>query len=640
MPTAHDHRHGSTHLHRPPDSGQVVLGKTLPDLLYEACERYAETQAFYELRGDGWIPVSLASFREQAEDLALGLRGLPLERGDRVAMFMESDVPFCIVDMACLLGGLIDVPIYLTHAAEALQYVIAHAEARALVVSNLTLLAQIAPVLRDTPTVETVIVGELEPGGRVPVLPEHVRLATLREMQAEGRGVRAADPGRLASLRAQIHPHDVATIIYTSGTTGTPKGVVLTHENISFNALTSFSGLAGYTDGEEVGASFLPLTHIFARTLQYGYLATGSTVYFTRPDRLSKDLQRIRPTFFATVPRVIEKVYGRILERATTLKGAQKQILNWAIALARRYELGREPKGFYKAQLALADRLVYVKWREALGGRIKYIISGGAALSGDLANFFAAAGIPILQGYGLTETSPVITYNRPHLNRAGTVGVPLPGVEVMIADDGEILTRGPHVMQGYFRDEERTREVIDDEGWFHTGDIGEFTDEGFLRITDRKKDMFKLSTGKYVVPQPLENRLVTEPLVEQAVVVGSGYKFCTALIFPEEDALRTFAASRGLDPAMPLEQLVREPVVLARYQELVDKANEGMDHWMQIKRFALVPAHLTVENGMLTPTLKVRRSRVREAFADQIRALYDGEAPEPRTAEPLAAGAS
>lgn len=624
----------------PPDSGRAVLGKTLPDLLYEACDRYSNPQALNQLRGDGWIPMSLDDFRAQSEDVALGLRGLNLGRGDRVALFMESDVPFCIVDMACLIGGLIDVPIYLTHASEALHYVIDHAEAKALVVSNLALLAQIAPVLRDTPSIETVVVGELEPGGMVPMLPERIQLATLKEIRAEGRAARASDPERLGALRAQIQPQDVATIIYTSGTTGKPKGVVLSHENISFNALTAFSGLQDYRSGEEVGASFLPLTHIFARALHYGYLATGSTVYFTRPDRLSKDLQRIRPTFFATVPRVLEKVYGRILERATTMKGAQKRILNWAIDLARKYDLGEEPGGIYKLQLNLADKLVYAKWRDALGGRVKYIISGGAALSGDLANLFAAAGIYILQGYGLTETSPVITYNRPDYNRAGTVGVPLPDVEVKIADDGEILTRGPHVMQGYFRNEEKTEEVIDDNGWFHTGDIGEFTEEGYLRITDRKKDMFKLSTGKYVVPQPLENRLVTEPLVGQAVVVGSGYKFCTALIFPEEDTLRTFASSHGIDAALPLEQLVKEPVVLARYQELVDQANTGMDHWTTIKRFTLVPDQLTIENGMLTPTLKVKRSRVREAYADQIQALYEGETSESEEPEPIPAVAS
>ena len=365
------------------------------------------------------------------------------------------------------------------------------------------------------------------------------------------------------------------------------------------------------------------MTHIFARTLHYGYVYYRTSVYFTTPDQLGEDLKKVRPTVFATVPRVLEKVYSRIREKAATLTGLKKQLLQWSLDLAGRYELGREPEGLYAFWLKLADLVVFRQWREALGGRVKYVICGGAALNADLANIFAAAGVNILQGYGLTETSPVITFNRPHQNRAGTVGTPLPGVEVRLADDGEILTRGPHVMQGYYKEEEKTAEAIDADGWFHTGDIGEFTDTGFLRITDRKKDLFKLSTGKYVMPQPLENELTAEPLVEQAVVVGAGHKFCAALIFPDQDTLRVFARSRGIGASNSAEKLIEHPVVRRRYQELVDEANRGMDHWSTIKRFALVPAHLTIDNGLLTPTLKVKRRQVHEQFADEIKALYD-----------------
>jgi long-chain acyl-CoA synthetase len=271
----------------------------------------------------------------------------------------------------------------------------------------------------------------------------------------------------------------------------------------------------------------------------------------------------------------------------------------------------------------VADALVFSKWRGALGGQLRYVIVGGAALSADLANIFAAAGITALQGYGLTETSPVIAFNRPERNRAGTVGEPMPGVEVMIADDGEILTRGPHVMQGYFKAPDKTDDVINEDGWFHTGDIGEFTEDGFLRITDRKKDLFKLSTGKYVMPQPIENKLGAEPIVEQAVVVGSDRKFCAALIFPAEEALRTRAEAQGIDVDRPLADLLRDPGVRTMYQELVDKANEGMDHWSTVKRFALVPHALTIESGLLTPTMKVKRPQVRGTFQKEIDALYD-----------------
>jgi long-chain acyl-CoA synthetase len=608
----------------PSDTGIPVRGKTLVDVLYEARARYDNPHFLNQPVGPGeWRSLSLHDFADQAEALALGLQALGLVRGDRVALFMESDTWFCLADMACLLAGLVDVPIYLTHAPESIHYVIAHAGARAVVVSNRELLERVAPLLGNLPDVQFVVVAEavgLE-AKQVEGRPLHLFDALIEE----GRRLRAAAPETIAHLRAQLRPGDLATIIYTSGTTGQPKGVMLSHENISFNALTSFSGIKHYRPGPdgEVALSFLPLTHIFARTLFYGYLYHATSVYFTTPDALREALLQVRPTTFATVPRVIEKIYSALVERAATMAGLKGRIFRWALALAQRYELGREPRGLYRLQLAIADRLVYRKWRAAFGGRIGFLIAGGAALAAELANVFAAAGIPILQGYGLTESSPVITYNRPELNRAGTVGVPIPGVEVKIAEDGEILTRGPHVMLGYYKDPERTSEVIDEAGWLHTGDIGYFTDEGFLVITDRKKDLFKLSTGKYVMPQPLEQRLSADPLVAQALVVGPGYKFTAALIFPEEEALCKLAKKLGLDVNQPLEVLVREPKIVAAYQQIVDRANAGMDPWEKIKRFLLVPEHLSIEAGTLTPTLKVRRSVLYKKYEAQIRALYE-----------------
>ncbi|SHK78677.1 AMP-dependent synthetase/ligase [Rhodothermus profundi] len=616
----------------PPATGIPVRGKTLPDVLYEALARYKNPAFLNQPVGPGrWEPISLHDFAEQAEALALGLHAVGLERGAHVAFYMESDAHFCLADMACLIGGLVDVPIYLTHAPEAIHYVIEHAEARALVVSNQELLGRMIPLLHDLPGVQAVVVADASGVKRDRVVGRP--LYTFTQLIAEGRRRRAADPEAIARLRAQIQPGDLATIIYTSGTTGRPKGVMLSHENISFNALTAFSGIKNYRSGPdgEVALSFLPLTHVFARTLFYGYLYHATSVYFTTPDALREALQQVRPTAFATVPRALEKIYGALVERAATMPGMKGQIFRWALELARRYELGRKPRGLYRLQLAVADRLVYRKWREAMGGRIAFIIAGGAALSAELANIFGAAQIPILQGYGLTETSPVITYNRLELNRAGTVGVPIPGVEVKIAEDGEILTRGPHVMQGYYKDPERTREVIDEEGWFHTGDIGYFTEEGFLVITDRKKDLFKLSTGKYVMPQPLEQRLTADPLIDQALVVGPGYKFTAALIFPDEDALRRLAARLGLNANQPLETLVREPKILEAYQQIVDHANEGMDPWATIKRFLLVPEQLSIAGGTLTPTLKVRRSVLYKRYEAQIRALYEGTTTETET---------
>jgi len=310
----------------------------------------------------------------------------------------------------------------------------------------------------------------------------------------------------------------------------------------------------------------------------------------------------------------------------------QKAIGTWALGVARQYKLDEQSSLPFTLKRSLADALVFSKWREALGGRIKYIVVGGAALQPDLANTLAAAKIETLQGYGLTETSPVIAFTRPRRNKPGTVGDPLPGVEVRIADDGEILTRGPHVMQGYYKAPDKTASVMTD-GWFHTGDIGEF-DGNFLTITDRKKDLFKLSTGKYVMPQPIENELGSQPLVDKAIVIGNGRKFCAALIFPTEDQVRAQARQLGLDDAQSFADLLSEPAIIDLFQELVQQANEGMDHWSTVKRFALIPDELTVESELLTPTLKVKRPNVRKTYADEIEALYeDADAPERTTAK-------
>lgn len=609
----------------PPGSGTAIRGKTLPELLYEATEQYTNEQAFNQPTEDGWTPTSLADFRNQSEEVALGLLNLGLERGDHVAFFMESDVYFCVSDMGCLLSGLVDVPIYLSHAPEQVRYVIDHSESKALIIQNLERLEHIAPLLSDLPDIRFVIVAETPSGAEMPELSEGVQLTTLDDVRKRGRTATSDQTGDIAALRSQIDPDDLATIIYTSGTTGQPKGVMLSHENISFNALTAFSGLKDYRPGPdgEVALSFLPLTHVFARALHYGFVSRGTSVYFTHPDDLVQALPKVRPTVFASVPRLLEKVYAGIQEKIMQMTGFRRSIGTWSLGIARQYEIGQEPSVLYDLKRSVADALVFGKWRDALGGRLRYVIVGGAALSAELANVFGAAGITALQGYGLTETSPVISFNRPERNRAGTVGEPLPGVEVKIADDGEILTRGPHVMQGYFKAPDKTDKVIEDDGWLHTGDIGEFTEEGFLRITDRKKDLFKLSTGKYVMPQPIENKLGAEPVIEQAVVIGEDHKFCAALIFPTESALRSRVKAMGLDADQPLAELLKEPDVIDLYQKLVDKANDGMDHWSTVKRFALIPKELSVESGLLTPTMKVKRPSVRTMFADEIQALYD-----------------
>ncbi len=632
----------------PTGTGVAALGRTLPDLLYASVAEWGNAVALTDRRSGDWASIGLADFARQSELMALGLVDIGVKRGERVALFMDSDVGFCMADMACLLAGCVDVPIYLTQTDESISYVMGHSGARVLVVSTVAYLRKLGPILGAEPLRTTLRAIILADGGDDADAMASVRaelnhpaaLLTFDDLVARGRlvletktsadGADGADADSVSlgeqvkSLLSDIQPKDLATIIYTSGTTGVPKGVMLSHENISFNAVTSFSGMTGYRRGPggEVGLSFLPLTHVFARALYYGFLESGTSISFSTPDTIGDDLRELNPTVFAGVPRVVEKVYARFLERAAVLPKPKRKLFEWALGLARQYRIGEQPTGMYAVKLRLADRLVFSKWREGLGNNVAYIICGGAALSGELANIFAAAGIQILQGYGLTETSPVIAFNRPNLNRAGTVGVPIPEVEVAIAEDGEILTRGPHVMLGYYDAAEKTAEVIDADGWFHTGDIGEFDGDGFLRITDRKKDLFKLSTGKYVMPQPLEHKLAAEALIDQAVVIGVGRKYCTGLIFPSESALRTLAGTYGLPTDNSVDWYFGQPRIRGRFQELVDKSNAGMDHWSTIKRFKLIAQPLTIEGGLLTPTMKVKRSRLAEVFAEEIEGLY------------------
>ena len=607
----------------PENSIEPVLGKTLPQLLYKACDAYDNPRALNQPEGEGWTPMSLDDFRKRSERTALGLLDLGLNRGEKVAFLLHSDVNFCVSDMGCLLAGLIDVPVYLSTSPEQMQYVIDHAEARALVVAGEDELRVAENILPDLPEVHTLIMCEASDGLPQADLPERVTFLSLDQVQERGEASTSDVDTAISDLRDQIQPDDLATLIYTSGTTGKPKGVMLSHENISFNAETSIGELDSFEPGPdgEVAISFLPLTHVFARSLQYAFMSRAISVYFCHPDNLVAALPKVQPTVFASVPRVLEKVYAGIQRKIMDMEGLQKSIGTWALGVARQYKMDEQASLPFKLKRSVADSLVFSKWRQALGGHVKYIVVGGAALQPDLTNTLAAAGIDTLQGYGLTETSPVIAFTRPDRNKPGTVGDPLPGVEVRIADDGEILTRGPHVMKGYYKAADKTSRVMT-EDWFHTGDIGEF-DGNFLKITDRKKDLFKLSTGKYVMPQPIENELGSQPLVDKAIVIGNSQKFCAALIFPTEDQVRAQARELGIDDRRSLPDLLDDPEIVAVFQDLVDKANEGMDHWSTVKRFALIPDELTVESGLLTPTLKVKRPMIREAYGDEIAALYE-----------------
>ena len=607
------------------DEGRPILGHTLVDILYKTVADVTNPRMFNQKHEGEWRSLSLSHFKTCIEELAVGMVSIGLEQGDRVALYMESDTNFCIADMGCLLAGLVDVPIYLKQSPGTNEFILQHSGARALFVSSLSRLQDIDELLAEAPDIRTVIVAEPEADQKLTPLPEGVQWISMDRLRRTGRQIIEEESGKINSLRDRINAQDIATIVYTSGTTGEPKGAMLTHENLSFNALTAFAELERARGGpqEDVAISFLPLTHIFARTLHYATLAYGISIYFTTPESLGEDLKEVRPTIFASVPRLLEKVYGRILEKVTQMSGIQKKLANWSLVVAQKYTVGQKQGILQGTQHRLANTLVFRKWRAALGGRVKIIIAGGAAVSSELVNVFGAAGISILQGYGLTETSPVISFNRPNRNRPGTVGEMLPGVEVKIAKDGEILTRGPHIMKGYYKNPAKTKEVLIEGGWFCTGDIGELSDDGYLRITDRKKDLFKLSTGKYVMPQPLENRLTSHPLIEQAVVVGPGRKYCCVLLFIDKGTLRIFGSSIGLNKDIPLGRLIEHPKILDKYQTLVDVANEGMDHWSTIKHFALMLDQLTIENGLLTPTMKIKRKKICDKYKPQIDVMYE-----------------
>ena len=679
-------------------SNTPILGYTLPSLLYRGCDRYPNSHAFNQWQTNTWHSHSNQELRTAVEELALGLLTEELNRGDKIALLMHSDVNFCLADFGSLLAGLINVPIDLTQTLENISFILRHCEAKVLIVSDLDLLAQIIPYLGNTPHLQTVIVVNLPPDweakrtqlltcgidefgvdGRhkpwtrlhqlkeknqnfasssvnfkqpttnyelrtknsspaclcipmllcqarpelsCPELPQCIQLFSLDEVRAKGKELLSEE--RIQELRWQISPQDLATIVYIAGDTGQPKGVMLSHENITADILTTFQSISNLKSGAtETVLSFLPLTHIFARALIYGHISYGHSIYFSTPNRAVRDFKTVRPTLVATVPRLLEKIYQKILDRGSKLPGIKQTIFNWGLKLAQNYQLGQSIKLSSALQLKLADLLVFAQWRKPFGGRLKYFICGGAALKGELANILSAAGMKVLQGYGLTETSSVVCCNRNGFNRAGTVGLPIAGVKIAIAPDGEILVKAPYVMQGYYKNPTATKAVLDEDGWLHTGDLGNLDSEGFLTITGSKKDLFKLSTGKYVTPQPLEERVKQSSLVRQAVVVGMQKKFCGMSIVPDLERLQERA--KALNLALPLKELLQQPEIIALYQTIIDEANEVLPIWSKVKGFRLIDPNSAVARELLQSKGKINRSQVHEILATEIEALYGEE---------------
>ena len=603
----------------PPGPGRLELGRTIPSLLDEAVRERPNERAFNQRDGKGgWRTWSVAEFAKQSEELALGLRGAGLEAGAHVALFTESDMSFVLGDMGCLIGGLVDVPIYLTHTPAAIQHIMEESGTQAVLVTNRELLERMERLAANIPAIKLLAVFDehalegFEPG------PEWSgrRVTSYGALMAEGAELRVREPDRVERYKRELVATDMCTIIYTSGTTGMPKGVMLSHQNLSSNAIASLTSLPEFKYGDaETVLSFLPLSHIFARTLQYANMWFSSSVYYGTPDTVRQDLVEVRPTFMAAVPRVLEKSWERLQAAGDELTGFKHGLYQRALKFAREYDVTAPKAGFGGFEKSLLDKLVYSKWREALGGRLRMIIVGGAALRAELANILGAAGIDVLQGFGLTETSPVMSFNRPGRNRPGTVGEAIVGTEMGISEDGEILARGPHVMLGYFNRPEETAEVIDADGWFHTGDLGRIDDDGYLSVTGRLKYLFKLSTGKYVMPQPLTDRLEAEPLIDTAIVVGSGQKYCTALVFLSTDALMEHYGRADAS-------VLSEPALETELQQAIATANADMPHWSTIKKAAVVTDVLTMESGEVTPKLSIKREAVLQRYQNVLDSLY------------------
>jgi long-chain acyl-CoA synthetase len=592
---------------------------TLNHLFYDAVERFDRPNALQVKVGGVYQPISHRTLAARVRQVGLGLRALGLARGERVAILSENRPEWAIADYACLTAGYVDVPIYPTLPADQIRCLLADAETSAIFVSTEQQARKIAAIRDSLPSLRWVIGFDPDAVTRVDL--------SLTALEARGVGLEGTPEGRgYRDAALQAVPDDLATIIYTSGTTGEPKGVMLTHGNIAANA-AAVREIIHFT-GEDVSLSFLPLSHILERMFDYLMFAVGvSIAYVESIDTVLANLGEVRPTIVVAVPRVYEKVYARVLENALASGAIRKRIFFWARAVGMRWAearlAGRSPGVALALQHALARRLVFSKLHERLGGRIRYFVSGGAPLAPDINRFFYGAGLMILEGYGLTETSPVIAVNTPTHFRVGTVGRPIPGVEVRIAPDGEILTRGPNVMKGYYKKPEATREVIDAEGWFHTGDIGTLDAEGFLRITDRKKDLIVTAGGKNIAPQPIENRIKTNKFVAQAVVLGDRRPYPIVLVVPNFEQLERWARYKGI-LYTDRRQFLAQPPVRAKIEREVFGTLGGLASFETPKKVGVLEEDFSLERGELTPSLKVRRRVVEERYKALIESLYAG----------------
>jgi long-chain acyl-CoA synthetase len=595
--------------------------ETLNQLLSSAVDKYRKPDALLYKKEGAWHRISSETWLERARHIALGLDELGVGRGDRVALLSENRHEWFLVDSALQILGAANVPIYSTLTPNQIAYIVNDSQSKAIVVSNAVQQRKLFEIKKQLTSVEHVVT--LDPATEIDGM-------TLESVEAKGAGASERSPEKAVSLAAAVGPSDLASIVYTSGTTGDPKGAMLTHGNFVSNVRASLQVLPIGSD--DVALSALPFSHVFERMVaHYLYPAAGTTIALAASiEDVIENLSEIRPTVMTMVPRFYEKMYARVKESAAKGSPLKRRIFAWAIAVGREhgeYRLRGEaaPLGL-SLRYRVATLLVFKKLHKRLGGRLRFFVSGSAPLSKEIADFFWASGITIVEGYGLTETSPVLTVNRPGQIRFGTVGQPIPGVEIEIAPDGEVLARGPNVMKGYFGKERETKDAIDERDFFHTGDIGALDGEGFLTITDRKKDIIVTSGGKKIAPQLIEGKLKTEDLILEVVVVGNRRNFASALIVPDFDKLTAWCREQAI-PVASREALARHPKVRELIMERVEVVNREFSQYEQVKKVALLTEEFTIERGELTPTMKVKRSVIESRYRQLIDELYHEEKP-------------
>jgi long-chain acyl-CoA synthetase len=586
--------------------------------IYEGVVRdHPKTDTLNYRREGAWRSVSAEEMLQRARNLAAGLYSLGVRKGDRVAILSESCLEWVLADQGCILSGAVTVPIYPTLTPAQVSYILNDCGARAVFISTQEKFKQVESEIKHCPTIEHVVLFASND-------PIPATVLSAEELEEKGRALQSQSPDLISKLANSARPEDLATIIYTSGTTGEPKGVMLTHANMVSNLIDSSNHFE--FDEKDIALSVLPLSHIFERQAMNMYLHHGLSVYFGSLEMLGENLKEVHPTVFVGVPRIYEKIIARVQERAAEKGRLNARVVAWAVDTGKRWArliAGHAPVGFLLSfKHRLADVIVLEKLRKAMGGRIRILVSGGAALSADVALAFLGARLPIVQGYGLTETSPVITAGQLRDNRVGTAGKPIRHVEVRIAADGEIETRGPHVMLGYWNKPAETRAVFTDDGWFKTGDIGLLDVAGYLTITDRKKELLKTSGGKYVAPQPIEQLIKGSRFVNQVVVIGSERRFPAALIVPDWQQLESYAKYKGLDLRTRAD-FCRDPRIIDLFERQIAARTQDLAQFEKIKRIALLEKELTLEGGELTPTLKVKRRVVDEKYRDVIDRIYE-----------------